>query len=195
MSCGQKKTQEQNGVHLTERTCSPYNPIIKQIVDDCLGLPIYPITSIDAVIDEEGNTLRVLLEKLSQYTVEGINIEEIISRINDRLGEIEDSLNDSTSKQELNSLKSLVWAISSLAHVDPEQHLLTNGIPTIVYKINSLEQAIQDLPFEGNIESLNNAIENLKDILLAVANFNTNNFIYSFISKHFYHFFKFKICF
>ena len=65
MACGQKKqNNNEGGVHLTERTCSPYNPIIKQIVDDCLGLPIYPVSSIDAVIDEDGKTLRQLLEDL-----------------------------------------------------------------------------------------------------------------------------------
>jgi len=34
------------------------------MVDDCLGLPIYPVSSIDAVIDENGNTLRKLLDEL-----------------------------------------------------------------------------------------------------------------------------------
>jgi hypothetical protein len=64
MSCCKKTKPEESGVHLTERTCSPYNPIIKQLVDDCLGLPIYLITSIDAVINEDGKTLRELLEEL-----------------------------------------------------------------------------------------------------------------------------------
>ena len=88
MACGQKNQNntQQGGVHLTERTCSPYNPIIKQMVDDCLGVPIYLVSSIDAIIDEEGRTLRQLLEDIQTGTSDGtLNLQEIIEQIQNTL--------------------------------------------------------------------------------------------------------------
>jgi len=35
------------------------------MVDDCLGIPVYPVSSIDAIIDEDGNTLRSLLAEVN----------------------------------------------------------------------------------------------------------------------------------
>jgi len=124
MSCYNKKKLEESGVSLTERTCSPYNPIIKQIVDDCLGLPIYPVTSVDAVIDEEGNTLRDLLEELSNLTGESNpeyikiwqKINEILQTIQD-LKDIyltENSTVIVTLRRDLETLKELVRYIARM---------------------------------------------------------------------------------
>jgi hypothetical protein len=41
------------------------------MVDDCLGVPIYLVSSIDAIIDEEGRTLRQLLEDIQTGTSDG----------------------------------------------------------------------------------------------------------------------------
>jgi len=41
------------------------------MVDDCLGLPIYPVASVDSVIDEEGKTLRQLLAELQIEAQDG----------------------------------------------------------------------------------------------------------------------------
>jgi len=52
------------------------------MVDDCLGLPIYPVSSIDAVIDEDGNTLRKLLEDLLDKINSGsTDLAELIEQI------------------------------------------------------------------------------------------------------------------
>lgn len=176
MACGQKKqNNNEGGVHLTERTCSPYNPIIKQIVDDCLGLPIYPVSSIDAVIDEDGKTLRQLLEDLLIQIKEGdLDFSQYIEEIQSKLEDLDVKF---ASRQELETLKTLVWAISSMANNNPEQNLYTDGVPTIVNVINKLRNDFEDFKSDdskyGELQLL---VQDLKDLLLAVANFNTDPF-------------------
>lgn len=191
MACGQKKQNtNEGGVHLTERTCSPYNPIIKQIVDDCLGLPIYPVTSIDAVIDEDGNTLRKLLDELLNEIKEGgTNVSDLIQEIqniidnlgdtyvtNAFLGEKLDELNDLyASKRLVENLKTLLWAISALSNTEAnnENNLYaSDGItPKIVSEINRLAAIVGE---GGSLEDLESMVNSLRDLLLAVANFDTS---------------------
>lgn len=179
MSCGKKKQNtNEGGVHLTERTCSPYNPIIKQIVDDCLGLPVYPVTSIDAVIDEDGNTLRRLLEELLDKINGGSfdfssQIEEIQNIINNL---------DATYVNEedlINKLK-LLYKISSMNRTDQEdsnQNFVPDTTkPYIVAVIEEIQTQIQNILGNGSgvsLTSLQEAIDNLNDLLLAIANYNT----------------------
>lgn len=176
MACGQKKqNNNEGGVHLTERTCSPYNPIIKQIVDDCLGLPIYPVSSIDAVIDEDGKTLRQLLEDLLIQIKEGdLDFNQYIEEIQSKLEDLDVKF---ASRQELETLKTLVWAISSMANDNPEQNLYTDGVPTIVNVINKLRNDFEDFKSDNSkYDGLKSLVQDLKDLLLAVANFNTDPF-------------------
>lgn len=176
MACGQKKqNNNEGGVHLTERTCSPYNPIIKQIVDDCLGLPIYPVSSIDAVIDEDGKTLRQLLEDLLIQIKEGdLDFNQYIEEIQSKLEDLDVKF---ASRQELETLKTLVWAISSMANDNPEQNLYTDGVPTIVNVINKLRNDFEDFKSDNSkYDGLQSLVQDLKDLLLAVANFNTDPF-------------------
>ena len=204
MACGQKKQNNQEGgVHLTERTCSPYNPIIKQIVDDCLGLPIYPVSSIDAVIDEDGNTLRKLLDELvNQINGGQSNLTEIIRQIQLAITTIEGNylteqdLNNVLSgyattaslnslSGSLDSLKSLLWAISALTDTSNVNTLTPSDLykqgtntPKIVAAVDKLHQDINDIigGSGGNgvsLASLNEAIGALRSLLLAVANFDT----------------------
>ena len=176
MACGQKKQNNtQTGVHLTERTCSPYNPIIKQIVDDCLGLPIYPVTSIDAVIDEDGNTLRKLLEDLILQINEGdSSYEEIVNKIT----QIEIAIEGLTADKE--RLKALLWAISALTTMGnaTENNIweVTDSKPHIVHVIEHLNSEIGRLGTD--FSNLNGIISGLKNLLLAVANFNTGAYTY-----------------
>lgn len=177
MACGQKKqNNNEGGVHLTERTCSPYNPIIKQIVDDCLGLPIYPVSSIDAVIDEDGKTLRQLLEDLLSQIKEGnLDFNQYIEEIQSKLEDLDIKF---ASRQELETLKTLVWAISSMANDNPEQNLYTDGVPTIVNVINTLKNDFEDFKSDNSkYDGLQSLVQDLKDLLLAVANFNTDPFV------------------
>lgn len=176
MACGQKKqNNNEGGVHLTERTCSPYNPIIKQIVDDCLGLPIYPVSSIDAVIDEDGKTLRQLLGDLLIQIKEGdLDFNQYIEEIQNKLEDLDVKF---ASRQELETLKTLVWAISSMANDNPEQNLYTDGVPTIVNVINKLRNDFEDFKSDNSkYDGLQSLVQDLKDLLLAVANFNTDPF-------------------
>ena len=187
MGCGQKKQNTETGVHLTERTCSPYNPIIKQIVDDCLGLPIYPVTSVDAVIDEEGNTLRKLLEDGI-----GINSEELINYINSKLEEVSETYVTSNQFTTLvnqtlpntyahKSLETLVWAISALSNirVDNEDDLYAddNKTPKIVEAVTELQSQMRSILSGGSgdtpsLGQLSATVNLLKEVLIAVASFN-----------------------
>lgn len=187
MGCGQKKQNTETGVHLTERTCSPYNPIIKQIVDDCLGLPIYPVTSVDAVIDEEGNTLRKLLEDGI-----GVNSEELINYIDSKLQEVSETYVTSNQFTTLvnqtlpntyarKSLETLVWAISALSNirVDNEDDLYDddNKTPKIVKAVTQLQSQMQSILGQGSgdtpsLGQLSATVNLLKEVLIAVASFN-----------------------
>lgn len=191
MACGQKKQNNQEGgVHLTERTCSPYNPIIKQMVDDCLGLPIYPVSSIDAVIDENGNTLRKLLDELVDQINGGqSDLTGIIKQIQLTIATIEENylteqdlteiLNTYVTKESLNNLKSLLWAISALKNINnvnenTDLYELDGVTPKIVAAVNQLRTDINSIIDGGDgvsLDSLNKAIKALGDLLLAVANF------------------------
>jgi len=52
------------------------------MVDDCLGMPIYLVSSIDAIIDEEGRTLRQLLEDIQTGASNGtIDLQNAITEI------------------------------------------------------------------------------------------------------------------
>lgn len=236
MSCGQKNQNNQKGgVHLTERTCSPYNPIIKQMVDDCLGLPIYPVTSVDAVIDEEGNTLRRLLDELLDKVKSGqsdVNIE--ITKIRNLLEQLEERVVD---KEAFDALKKLVYAISSVSNIsrsltDLEENIyerdsedIQTPTPYIVSYIKNLKESFEDfvsfvcevLSFNGDVsysdvetedgkikiineiiklqrviggdqdESLISQIESLremqgylKNLIVAIANFDTSKDIGQF---------------
>lgn len=176
MACGQKKQNNtQTGVHLTERTCSPYNPIIKQIVDDCLGLPIYPVTSIDAVIDEDGNTLRKLLEDLILQINDGdSSYEEITNKIT----QIEIAIEGLTADKE--RLKALLWAISALTTMgNATENNIWEVIDSKPYIVHVIEQIRDEVDGLGDdFSALDGVISDLKDLLLAVANFNTGAYTY-----------------
>lgn len=211
MSCGQKnQNKPEGGLHLTERTCSPYNPIIKQIVDDCLGLPVYPVTSIDAVIDEDGNTLRKLLDDLIDQIKNGTfdipelkekieYIENIVNTINSNyisrteLTNIINGLDDTYATDAdlaalanlVNSLKTLLWAISAITDTNTSggnNFAIANlydidGVtPKIVAEFRKLQQDVLDIIGGGDgisLETLNNAIRDLKALLNAVVQFDT----------------------
>lgn len=186
MGCKQKKqNNNQGGVHLTERTCSPYNPIIKQIVDDCLGLPIYPVTSVDAVIDENGDTLRKLLQDLLDQIKEGsFNTQQLQQMIEEALGRLSDIY---ASKEALNDLKALLWAISSIMSksdnpTESDLYITGTSIPKIVDAVRRLQDIVcaltgtcegqsgEDIP---SIIDLKELLDILQDILVAIANFDT----------------------
>lgn len=192
MACGQKKQNtNEGGVHLTERTCSPYNPIIKQIVDDCLGLPIYPVTSVDAVIDEDGNTLRKLLEDLLNQIKEGNSDldDDIENKINELLQYIANNyVNNTTYSSEqttqnnaIETIRTLLYAISALKSISTghlEEYIyakdtygVNTDVPYIVKYINDIHDKLEELIGEGG-ENL--SIPDIIDILLAVANFDTD---------------------
>lgn len=178
MACGQKKQNtNEGGVHLTERTCSPYNPIIKQIVDDCLGLPIYPVTSIDAVIDEDGNTLRKLLEDLLDQIHTGGSITEQIEHI---LQTIEDLDETYVTKTELTQKLELLYKISSMnrTNVDGVQNYDTTETtkPYIVKIIEDIQSDLAGIISGGDgitLQSLQEQITALNNLLIAVANYDT----------------------
>lgn len=184
MACGQKKQNTESGVHLTERTCSPYNPIIKQMVDDCLGLPIYPVTSIDAVIDEEGKTLRQLLQELSDLFGEGnVDIKDIkikIEEIEQALTFIENNyaqktdLNNYVTNDTFNNLKKLVWAISALTDTTIAENVTLyendGKTPKIVAAVLDLQNKLEQILGDGTSVGLSDIIE----LLVAVSNFDTN---------------------
>ena len=179
MACGQKKQNtNEGGVHLTERTCSPYNPIIKQIVDDCLGLPIYPVTSIDAVIDEDGNTLRKLLEDLLDQIKTGGSITEQIEHI---LQIIEDLDETYVTKTELTQKLELLYKISSMnrTNVDGVQNYDTTETtkPYIVKIIEDIQSNLAGIMSGGDgitLQSLQEQITALNTLLIAVANYDTS---------------------
>ena len=191
MACGQKKQNtNEGGVHLTERTCSPYNPIIKQIVDDCLGLPIYPVSSIDAVIDEDGNTLRKLLNDLLDQIKSGSSdvttqIENILSIV-DHLDDVYVSETEfSAFLADLTNKLKLLYKISSMNQTDDSTSSLNyDGLttkPHIVAVIEDIQEQIQNI-IGGNgtglsLEGLQEAIENLNSLLLSVANYDTRSII------------------
>lgn len=186
MGCQQKKqNNNQGGVHLTERTCSPYNPIIKQIVDDCLGLPIYPVTSVDAVIDENGDTLRKLLQDLLDKIKEGsFNVQQLQQMIEESLSRLSDIY---ASKEALNNLKALLWAISSIMSksdnpTEDDLYVAGTSTPKIVDAVRRLQDIVcaltgtcegqsgEDIP---SIIDLKELLDILQDILVAIANFDT----------------------
>ena len=184
MACGQKKQNTESGVHLTERTCSPYNPIIKQMVDDCLGLPIYPVTSVDAVIDEEGKTLRQLLQELSDLFGEGnVDIKDIkikIEEIEQAITYIENNyakktdLNDYVTNDTFNNLKKLVWAISALTDTTIAENVTLyendGKTPKIVAAVLDLQNKLEQILGDGTSVGLSDIIE----LLVAVSNFDTD---------------------
>ena len=166
MSCGQKKQNKPGGIHLTERTCSPYNPIIRQMVDDCLGLPVYPVTSIDSFIDEDGNTLRKLLEDLKLQITEGLSIEEITQRIETILS----NLNNYVTTEQFVSLKDWLLKISSLGDIDPSESEERQS-PTIVEEFNSLQDLVNrifdvlGISGQTDTEDLIGIVTNLKNLV------------------------------
>ena len=169
MSCCKKTKPVESGVHLTERTCSPYNPIIKQLVDDCLGLPIYLITSIDAVIDEDGKTLRDLLEELQNLAGDNNpEIQKIWVKINEILEDMDnlDYLTENSEviinlRQGLETLQQLVQHIARMGD-ESDQNYYSNGIPYIVKVINDLRDAI------GNNDDPNSLAGKLNSLLILV---------------------------
>ena len=203
MACGQKNQNntQQGGVHLTERTCSPYNPIIKQMVDDCLGMPIYLVSSIDAIIDEEGRTLRQLLEDIQTGASNGtIDLQNAITEIQDFITHIDtyytseverladkETLQSNISQvaadlaeavRELNTLKSRLLVVYNLSYTnDPKQTYsdeTVNGVqfPKIVDAVNKLRSDVDQLT-SGNGPSTQSLLD-LQELLLAIVNFNTN---------------------
>ena len=154
MSCGQKKQNtNEGGVHLTERTCSPYNPIIKQIVDDCLGLPIYPVSSVDAVINEEGRTLRQILEDiLNNLNQNTDNFDGLIDDINEAMEKLEEIENAYVSKTELqtaiaailenlNGLKAWLMLISKFDR-DSSTEVVESQHPHILTYLSDLKSTV-----------------------------------------------------
>lgn len=181
MACGQKKqNNSEGGVHLTERTCSPYNPIIKQIVDDCLGLPIYPVTSIDAVIDEEGNTLRKILENFIDYIksdeFDQSDFESRLTELNNRITQLASQLSGLSDiyalKSELDSIQDdiaglLSW-IRLISKVDnmSSTDLQEQANPTIVTYIQQLRAQIETiLENLGSSGELAQRIDSLEDLV------------------------------
>ena len=196
MACGQKNQNntQQGGVHLTERTCSPYNPIIKQMVDDCLGVPIYLVSSIDAIIDEEGRTLRQLLEDIQTGTSDGtLNLQETIEQIQNTLatlntiyatdseltiakGELEESI--STVSSNLETLKKYLLAVYNLAQYGTStnyEHETYNDVsyPKIVATIKQLQYDVNALQ-KGKYPDAD-LVASLKNLLLAIANFDEDS--------------------
>ena len=195
MACGQKKQNTQEGgVHLTERTCSPYNPIIKQMVDDCLGVPIYLISSIDAIINEDGKTLRQLLEEIQVGVNEGSSdlqetIEQIQALIRDLdatyatdaellglKGELAGQITELS--ESLGELKGKLLAVYNLAQYnttnDYENETYNRvSYPTIVAAVKKLQDDVAVLS-QGEYPEVE-LVENLRDLLLAIANFDEDS--------------------
>lgn len=182
MSCGQKKQQQNNegGVHLTERTCSPYNPIIKQIVDDCLGLPIYPVSSIDAVIDEDGNTLRKLLDELVTEIRDGNY--NITNDIDSKIVYLQEFIEQNyTNLEAFEELKTLLYAISALKTIESaelEKYIFVRDEnsnqtpkPYIVKVIEDLQAKIRQITGEGGDPGDTLSLRDIIAVLVALANF------------------------